>query len=259
MSSRVMSVAGAFYPSSCQEIERYIEAFDKIQHSSQPLAFAPKAMISPHAGYVYSGFTANAAYKLIDTSRFKRVVVIGPSHRVYLKGASIALYDNYETPCGSLAMDVTYVQSLMEQYDFLSFSPEAHQEHSTETQMPFVQHYFPDEVKVVEIVYGDLDYRHLVPLVKSLVEEPETFLVISSDLSHFYRVEEANRLDTICLKGVESLDSNLLNQGCEACGMIGVKALLEVATKSQLIDYRTSYDATGDDTRVVGYLSALFG
>lgn len=256
MSSRVMSVAGTFYPEHCQSIEAYIEEFDKIQERSPQLKFRPKAIISPHAGYIYSGFTANAAYKLIERSHFKRVVVIGPTHRVYLKGASVALYDNYETPCGSLAMDVAYAKNLMEQYDFLSFLPEAHQEHSTETQMPFVKHYFP-EVKVVEIVYGDLDYRALVPLIKSLLEEPETFLVISSDLSHFYTLEEANRLDNICLKGVESLDVNLLNQGCEACGMIGVKALLAVATKSQLIDYRTSYDASHDDTRVVGYLSAL--
>lgn len=251
-----MSVAGTFYPHSCQEIERYIEEFNKIQHSQGKVEFNPKAMIAPHAGYVYSGFTANCAYRLIDTTHFKRVVVIGPSHRVYIKGASVALYDNYETPCGSLEIDVAQSKSLLEQYDFLSFCSDAHQEHSTETQMPFVKHYFP-QVKVVEIVYGDLDYRHLVPLIKSLLEEPETFLVISTDLSHFYNLEEANSLDNICLRGVETLDIDLLKRGCEACGMIGLKALLAVVQKSKLIDYRTSYDTTRDDTRVVGYLSAL--
>ncbi|MBU1669375.1 AmmeMemoRadiSam system protein B [bacterium] len=256
MSNRLMSVAGTFYPNHCQAIEAYIQEFDKIQDTSPKLKFRPKAIISPHAGYIYSGFTANCAYKLIDASHFKRVVVIGPSHRVYLKGASVALYDRYETPCGSLAVDVEYSKALMEQYDFLSFSPEVHQEHSTETQMPFVQRYFP-EVNVVEIVYGDMNYKSLIPLMKSLLDDPETFLVISTDLSHFYDLKDANSLDSICLKGIETLDVHLLNQGCEACGMIGVKALLEVATKSQLIDYRTSYDASHDDTRVVGYLSAL--
>lgn len=256
MSSRKATVAGTFYPRFCSEIEESIADFDKLQKSAVEVKFEPKAIISPHAGYVYSGFTANCAFKLIDKKRFKRVVVIGPSHRAYIKGASIALYDEYDTPCGSLKIDLKYSKSLMKSYKFLSFSDDLHREHSTETQMPFVKHYLPD-VEVVEIVYGDIDYSLLAPLVKEILDEPDTLLVISTDLSHFHKLEDAKKIDNICLTGVKELDNSLLTRGCEACGIIGVQALVEVAKESQLVDYRTSFDASGDTQRVVGYLSAL--
>jgi AmmeMemoRadiSam system protein B len=219
-----------------------------------------RAVISPHAGYVYSGFTANAAYRLIDTAKIKRVVVIGPSHRVYINGASVALYDTYSSPCGELTIDKGYSQRLIESYEALSFEPSAHAEHSTEVQVPFIQHYFGD-IFVVEIVYGDIDYTELVPIIEHVLSDEENFVVISTDLSHFYTLEDANKLDRICLTAVEQMDLPKLNSGCEACGMIGVKAMLASASKlglqSQLIDYRTSYDASSDATRVVGYMSAL--
>jgi len=259
MSSRNMSVAGTFYPSQCSEINRYIDTFNEaIKAPSHKMS--ARAVISPHAGYVYSGFTANAAYRLIDTSKIKRVVVIGPSHRVYLNGASVALYDSYSSPCGEMKMDKSYAQALIGQYDALSFEPSAHAEHSTEVQVPFIQHYFGD-IELVEIVYGDIDYASLVPIIENALADEENFVVISTDLSHFYTLEDANKLDSICLTAVEQLDLPKLNTGCEACGMIGVKAMLGAAKKlglqSQLIDYRTSYDASSDATRVVGYMSAL--
>ena len=262
MSHRKMSVEGSFYPGSCEEINRFIAEFDSVQKELHQVSFSPKAIISPHAGYVYSGFTANCAYKLIDKSRFKRVVVIGPSHRVYLQGASVALYDHYDTPCGSLEMDAAYSEALRQKYDFLTFLDNAHHEHSTETQMPFIKHYFPD-IKVIEIVYGEIGYQELVPLVQEVLDDDETLLVISTDLSHFYNLKDANALDGVCLEAVKNLDISLMNQGCEACGITGVKALMFAAKnkslKSQLIDYRTSYDASDDADSVVGYMSALVG
>ncbi|MCH9740884.1 MAG: AmmeMemoRadiSam system protein B [Epsilonproteobacteria bacterium] len=256
MSSRVMSVAGTFYPNSCQEIKKYITKFDAMQKTEVKPKFEPKAIISPHAGYVYSGFTANCAYKLIDKSKFKRVVVVGPSHRIYMKGASIALYDKYDTPCGAVPIDIEYSKKLMQKYDVLGFANDMHKEHSTETQIPFIKHYFP-ETKIVEIVYGDIDYKELALVVKEVLDEPETLLVISTDLSHFHTLKEANKVDGLCIEGIKKLDMRLLNSGCEACGLLGVKALISVAKESQVIDYRTSYDASGDDKRVVGYLSVL--
>ena len=259
MKNRVMSVAGTFYPAQCSEINRYIDTFNKaVQRETQKIC--ARAVISPHAGYVYSGFTANSAYSLIDTQKIKRVIVIGPSHRVYLKGASVALYENYQTPCADLALDTEYAQQLIDQYDHLDFEPSAHAEHSTETQVPFIGHYFND-VRLVEIVYGDIDYRSLVPIIKAALEDEENFVVISTDLSHFYTLEEANKLDSICLKAVENMDMNALDSGCEACGMIGVKAVIEASKKqglkTKLIDYRTSYDTSSDASSVVGYMSAL--
>ncbi|MCK5795040.1 MAG: AmmeMemoRadiSam system protein B [Anaerolineales bacterium] len=262
MSKRTMSVAGSFYPASCSEIERYIRTFNNAVEKEITLPFVPKAMIAPHAGYVYSGFTANSAYRLIDTSAIKKVVVIGPSHRVFINGASVATQDDYASPCGDLPIDRAYSRNLINRYDFLTFREDAHSEHSTETQVPFINHYFND-VKIVEIVYGDIVYQKLVPIIEEALRDEETFVVISTDLSHFYPLEEARKLDSICLKGVENLDIGILDAGCQACGIIGVKAMVQAAKnsglKSRVIDYRTSYDASGDAGNVVGYLSALFG
>jgi len=259
MSSRNVSVAGTFYPSQCSEIKRYINAFSEQIPSGQSKVKA-RAIISPHAGYVYSGFTANSAYKMINTQGIKRVIVIGPSHRVYIKGASVALYDDYKSPCGDLLIDKVYSQRLLDSHDSLCFDPSAHAEHSTETQVPFIQNYF-EKVELVEIVYGDIDFSKLVPIIETALKDEENFVVISTDLSHFFTLEEANQLDRICLKAIEEMDLAKLEKGCEACGMIGVKAVLQSANKlglqSQLIDYRTSYDTSSDASSVVGYVSAL--
>lgn len=262
MKNRNMSVAGSFYPAQCSEINRYIDAFNQSLKKREILGFTPRAVISPHAGYVYSGFTANAAYTLIDPEKIKRVILIGPSHRVYLRGASVALYENYQSPCADFKMDMEYSNSLMQRYDFLSFDPSAHSEHSTETQVPFIAHYFK-AVKLVEIVYGDVDYKKLIPLIEEAFSDEESFVVISTDLSHFYTLEEANAIDSLCLKAVEEMDMQRLEHGCEACGMTGVKAVIQAAKnkkmQSRLIDYRTSYDASSDASRVVGYMSVLIG
>lgn len=251
---RKMSVAGTFYPRNCKEVKAQIEKFDQKQNMKS--RFEPKAIISPHAGYIYSGFTANAAYTLIDKRKFKRVVVLGPSHHQPFKGASVALYDRYATPCGNLNIDLEYSKYLIEKYTFLSFSDALHKEHSTETQMPFVKHYLPD-VNVVEIVYGDINYKKLALLIREILDDEKTFLVVSTDLSHFYKLTDATKIDSLCIEGVKKLDIGLLNSGCEACGLTGVKALVFVASQSQVIDYTTSYDVSGDKRRVVGYLSAL--
>ena len=259
MSNRNTSVAGTFYPAQASEINRYIDTFNQAIEGKREKVRA-RAIISPHAGYVYSGFSANAAFSQIDTSNIKRVIIIGPSHRVYLEGASVALYENYESPCADLKIDMQYSKGFIEKYEDLHFIPEAHREHSTETQVPFIEHYFND-VSLVEIVYGGIDYRSLVPVIEEALGEEENLVVISTDLSHFYTLDQANKLDSICLDAVKKMDINALDMGCEACGMIGVKAVLQASKskglKTRLIDYRTSYDASSDSSSVVGYMSVL--
>ncbi len=253
--SRKMSVAGAFYPNSCKSIESYIEEFNKIEKYTK-VKFKPKAVVVPHAGYIYSGLIANSVYRQIDKSQFKRVVVIGPSHHFYFKGASVALYNNYDTPCGTLVIDIEYSNRVIKKYKILTHIDNMHHEHSTEVQMPFIKHYFKD-IKVVEIVYGDIDYRDLIPIVKDILEDRDSLLVVSTDLSHFYSLKEAEKIDLNCLNGIKSLDVNILNS-CEACGLLGLKAIVSVAKKSQIIDYGTSYNRSGDSKSVVGYMSAIF-
>ncbi len=265
MSIRVAGNAGSFYPNSAVEIKSLIEMFndalDNNLKDKELLKLEPEAIISPHAGYIYSGFTANFAHRVLANKKAKRVVVIGPCHHVYFKGISGSFYDKYQTPLGDIPIDREYLH-VMKQLFNIGFVDEAHKlEHSTETQMPFIKYYQPN-VEVIELIYGDIDYKELAKIVDWLLQDSLTTVVISSDLSHFYTEERAHTLDSICINGIEKLDNDILDMGCEACGIIGIKALVENAKdenlKSTILDYRTSGDITNDKERVVGYLSVAF-
>lgn len=265
MSIRSMSVAGSFYPAKSDEILGMIEHFNSILNAHPELkehfdAMRGRAVIVPHAGWVYSGFTANIAYRILRHSAPKTVVVIGPSHRVGFEGVSISTAETYETPLGDLSIDQKLTETLHHKYA-VAHHPDAHHEHSTEVQMPFIKHYLPD-AKIVELVYAYADPSLLEPLINVILNEPDTAVVISTDLSHYYSLDEAKRLDSICLEAIRDESIPRLYQGCEACGMVGVEAMLSVAKRRDLeavlLDYRTSADASGDTGRVVGYASALF-
>lgn len=265
MNKRVMSVAGSFYPASSEEINTMIDYFNTILESHPDVAarfdaLSGNAVIVPHAGWVYSGFTANIAFRILSHTIPKTVVVIGPSHKVGFEGVSICDNELYQTPLGDLAIDTALVDEIKKNFSLTTFQ-EAHHEHSTEVQMPFIKHYMSD-VKVVELVYAYADPLQISPIIEYLLNQPDTAVVISTDLSHYYSLDEAKNLDSICLEAIKHENSTMLHQGCEACGKIGVEAMLDVANKRNmeaiLLDYRTSADASGDSSRVVGYASALF-
>ncbi len=264
MSIRKSAVGGQFYPADPKEIssmfEYYNQILDKHLNDKTLLNKKPRAIIVPHAGYIYSAFTANIAFRLLENTNAKRIIVIGPSHRIYLNGTSISDYDEYETPFGMLSIDKNLVHDLRDKFG-LDFVPDAHHEHSTEVQMPFVKAY-DKEAQIAELVYGDEDPARLAKVIEYLLDDPQTVVVISTDLSHYYDINKANRLDNICLNAIENLDINMLHQGCEACGKIGIEAMLIVAKakglKPIMLDYRTSADASKDESQVVGYMSAAF-
>ncbi|WP_295419285.1 AmmeMemoRadiSam system protein B [Sulfurovum sp.] len=264
MSTRETAVAGQFYPSDPNEIKAMFEHYNQIldEHLKDEtiLQLKPRAVIVPHAGYVYSAFTANVAMRLLNNTHAKRVVVIGPSHRVYLQGTSISEYDTYESPFGALPIDKGLVAELKEKFA-LDFMPDAHHEHSTEVQVPFIKTY-DEDASIVEMVYGDEDPSRLAKIIDYLLDDPDTVVVISTDLSHYYDINKANKLDSICLDAVKNLSPAELHEGCEACGKIGVEAMLITAKNKGLepilLDYRTSADASGDKSQVVGYMSAAF-
>jgi AmmeMemoRadiSam system protein B len=258
------AVKGQFYPSDPKEIikmfEHYNSILDEHMKDKSLLTLKPRAVVVPHAGYIYSAFTANIAMRLLANSRPRRVVIIGPSHRVYLKGSSVSDYDQFETPLGNVEIDKALVSELKEKFG-LTFVPDAHHEHSTEVQVPFIKYYMP-EAKVVEIVYGDEDPARLAKVIDYLLDDPETAVVISTDLSHYYDILKAKQLDNYCLRAVKELNSGFLHKECEACGKIGLEAMIltarEKGLKSLLLDYRTSADASKDTSNVVGYMSAAF-
>ena len=264
-SKRKAAVRGSFYPKMCSEVKAYItqfnQRFNEMTISKEILNIIPRAIIVPHAGYIYSGFTANFAYRFLKQSKAKRIIVIGPSHHHYFEGISGSYYETYETPCGELNIDSAYLFALAKEFD-IGFEPKAHEkEHSTEVQMPFIKHYLP-QAKVIELIYGNMHPKKLSILITALLNNDDNAVIISTDLSHFHSLEEAKLLDKICLRGIAKLDLNELEKGCKACGLIGIQAMILAAKQlklsSKLLDYRTSADVTKDKSSVVGYMSAMF-
>ena len=264
-SLRKASVRGTFYPSSCRKIKEQIDtfnqAFKKYKIKKEIRSIQARALLVPHAGYVYSGFTANFAYRFVDTLKPKRVIIIGPSHHFYFKGVSGSFYEAFETPCGTVDVDTPYLFALAQKFN-IGFQEKAHEkEHSTEVQLPFIKHYFPD-TPVIELIYGEIHPQKLANIIVALLQNPDNIVLISSDLSHFYPLDKANQLDNICLSAVSTLDNNVLHKGCKACGLLGIDAMIlaskKLKLKSKLLDYRTSAEAYGNKKSVVGYLSAMF-
>jgi len=253
---RQSKFSGSFYPNNPDEIRQMFTHFNQKQSDIAPKNI--KAVIVPHAGYIYSGFTAHQVFSHLNADNYKRVVVIGPSHHIYFEGTSISLQDSYSTPLGELEIDNSYSKFLLNKFN-LGFAEDAHKEHSTEVQMPFIKEYLPN-LPIIEMVYSGEEPSRLVPILEYLLNS-DTLVVISTDLSHFHTIKEANRLDNICLDAITSLDTQKLHTGCEACGIIGVEALLlaskNLNLKSKLSSYTTSADASKDETSVVGYAGAF--
>ena len=259
------AVVKEWYGGSCEAVENFIAHYNKIidenvdtNKAKEVFSMKPKALIVPHAGWVYSGFTANFAYRIAANTKPKRVVVIGPSHKFPIKGISVTLEDSYETPCGILPIDVEFSAKLIEKFGVANLE-EVHVEHSTEVQMPFIYHYF-GKIPVVELIYGDYSPENLKEIIEYAILE-DSLVVISSDLSHYYDIKTANALDYNCLEAVEHLDINYL-QKCEACGKIGITGMILASKEMNLtpfiVDYRTSADVSKDTSQVVGYMSAVF-
>jgi len=254
-----------WYGGSCESVIEYIEFFNKIidenvdkEKAKEVFSLKPKALISPHAGWMYSGFSANFAYKIAQNSKdCDRVVVIGPSHKFAFNGISTTLEDKYETPCGELEIDINFAKELMSRF-YVENLEYVHSEHSTEVQMPFIKYYI--DKPVVELIYSNYQPDYLKEIIKFSLDS-NSLVVISSDLSHYYDLKTANYLDSHCLEAVQHLDINYLEK-CEACGKIGIHAMILAAIEKNLtpfiVDYRTSADITHDESKVVGYMSAIF-
>jgi len=263
LSKRPVPNAGTFYPKQCSDIQEWFSRFqDRSQKSrTQTVDAIPRALIVPHAGYMYSGYTADLAYRLIQKSTAKRVIIIGPSHHTRSDGVSAASYEAFQTPCGILRNDEPYLQKIKKVFPLKSVQNAHAKEHSTEVQLPFINHYLP-QAKVIEIIYGKTDEDQLEKMLTYLLQDSGNLLIVSSDLSHYHTQDNAHKKDYICLDSIERISANSLKNGCEACGYEGIRALLNVSKKmkfkSLLLDYRTSADTTGDTQRVVGYTSAVF-
>lgn len=257
-------VAGTFYPAQPDElratVRQYMAAAATAQGSAPPV---PKAIIAPHAGYVYSGAIAATAYArfLPAADRIRRVVLLGPSHRVGFRGLAVTTAGVYETPLGQVPLDRDTAQVLKALPAVVEHDAAHVPEHSLEVHVPFLQNVLPS-FTLLPIVVGDATPAEVAAVLDAVWGGPETVIIVSSDLSHYEAYETAQRIDTQTANAIVALDANSVSdQG--ACGRRPVRGLLELARRRglrcEMLDLRNSGDTAGGKDRVVGYGSfALF-
>lgn len=274
LKTRPTAVAGQFYPVSAVILSKEIDSLLENAESRQFKNI--RAIITPHAGYVFSGEVAASAFSQIDPERkYERIFLIGASHRVYLNGASINDRENYKTPLGTIEVDVELAKRLIKQNKIFQFSEEAdHQEHSLEVQLPFLQKTLKNPFKLVPIIIGT-DSKEVLKEIAAALEPyftPDNLFVISTDFSHYPKYSDAIKVDDLTAKAIISNSSeklvqvlndnkkqNIGNLATSLCGASAVLTLLYLSEgKTNLefheIQYRNSGDSQyGDHQRVVGY------
>jgi AmmeMemoRadiSam system protein B len=258
---RPAAVAGMFYPDDAATLTRDIQFY--LDHAESPVSLpqAPKALIVPHAGYIYSGPIAASAYALLKPWRdvIRRVVLLGPVHRVPVRGLALPGCQGFATPLGAVPIDQIAVERLHALRQ-VTTSVAAHAlEHSLEVQLPFLQKVLGD-FSLVPLAVGDATPAAVAEVLETLWGGPETLIVISSDLSHFHRYEQARHIDAETCDTIRQLRANIDHN--QACGGTPVNGLMEVARRHHLIphllDLRNSGDTAGDRRRVVGYAAFAF-
>jgi hypothetical protein len=259
---RPAAVAGMFYPGARAAL------LDEVRvHLTQASArgrrgdAVPKAIIVPHAGYIYSGPIAAAAFVRVAPARkiIRRVVMFGPAHRVAVRGLALPSARAFATPFGPVEID-RKAADLALTLPQVQVSDDAHaQEHSLEVQLPFLQAVI-DEFRIVPFAVGAADADEVADVMERLWGGPETLVVVSSDLSHYHRYAEANNIDRHSADAILAFAPTLDHE--DACGATPINALVTCARRhhldAQLLDLRNSGDTAGDRSRVVGYGSFAF-
>ena len=256
--------AGRFYPANPAVLRQTIEDLTdlaKQTHVNIPPHKSLKALILPHAGYIYSGVTAAHASLVLKPKRYEKVILLGPDHRVGFRNGAISSADSYETPLGRVGLhrDVAILREQTGLFEPIPSSQDS--EHSLEVILPFLQTYL-NQFELVPIVIGQGGTLRITDALNSLIDE-ETLLVISSDLSHFLPYHEAVVKDMETIRMILNFEADLLTsrENC-ACGKIPLSIVLELARthgwEPVLLHYSNSGDTAGDRSRVVGYAAIAF-
>ena len=256
---REPAMAGQFYPDDPvllqQQIDQYLAAESTTSGS-------PKALIVPHAGYIYSGSIAASAYAQLASAHniIKRVILLGPAHRVGFNGLAASSAQYFATPLGVIPIDNASLDSIL-MLPQVHVRDDAHKdEHSLEVQLPFLQTVL-NNFKLVPLVVGDASYEEVAEVLEILWGKDETLIVISSDLSHYHDYKTAQSLDTATSHAIEQLQPGDI-QHEQACGRTPINGLLIAARRHHLnaatLDLRNSGDTAGTKDRVVGYGAYAF-
>jgi MEMO1 family protein len=257
---RPPAAAGRFYPRDATELREAVNQFLK-QTPPAPSTGA-KAIIAPHAGYVFSGPIAGSAYAqlLPDRDRISRIVLLGPAHFVPVYGLAASSADAFATPLGLVPLDREALKSL-ERFPQVQVFDTAHgQEHSLEVHLPFLQTIL-GEFTLVPLLVGECEPESASEVLEALWGGEETRFVISSDLSHYHNSETARKLDAATAEAIEKLAGENLG-GTQACGCNPIRGLLLSARdhglRGRIVDLRNSGDTAGPRDRVVGYGAFAF-
>ena len=255
MVTRTAAVAGMFYPDDKECL--LTELSGLISSQSEREGTPPSLLVVPHAGYQYSGTVAAQAYKQItDWSYYERVLLLGPSHRVPLRGMALSDADKFSSPLGELNLDTELIAELNSK-DLAAYNSAAHElEHSLEVQLPFLQ-FLNCDLPIIPVVVGVAPRDEVASLIRIVEQSYRILVIVSTDLSHFHSFEEACDIDRKTIDEILQLDSTIIPE--QACGCFALNGALswwaEKHRKIQLIEYKNSGDVPvfGDKSRVVGY------
>lgn len=259
-SIRPSAIAGTFYPYPKQVLENEVNAMLDLAKPEARTA-PPKAIIVPHAGYIYSGPTAATAYARLAAGRetIRRVVLLGPVHRVPVRGLALPGVDAFETPLGQVELDQFAIASIADMPQVVTSAAAHAMEHSLEVQLPFLQTMLED-FKLLPLAVGDATPGEVAEVLDRLWGGPETLIVISSDLSHFLPYKMAQSVDQDSVESILDMRGQLSHE--QACGGTPINGFLLAAKRHmlrpQLLDLRNSGDTAGDKNRVVGYAAFSF-
>lgn len=254
--TRPPAVAGMFYPGERAVLNRQIDA---LMDRARPVEVEgpPKALVVPHAGYPYSGPVAAQAYAHIApfSDRYERILLLGPSHRVPFRGMALSSADAFTTPLGDVPLDTRECQALLG-YEGVQEMDAAHaMEHSLEVQLPFLQRLLGD-FRLIPLSVGDVPVQQVASVIERYWADPATLVVISTDLSHFLTLRQAEELDDRTREAIEQRDYKAISDD-QACGRYPLRGLLKVLDDQdasiETLAMGTSADTTGDASRVVGY------
>ena len=259
---RPAAVAGMFYPDAQAALDSTVRAFlARAARSVDDKAALPKALIVPHAGYVYSGPVAASAYARIAKARttIRRVVLLGPVHRVPIRGLALPVAEAFATPLGKVEIDAAAAAQALA-LPQVRTSDAAHAlEHALEVQLPFLQIALED-FRIVPFAVGDATPAEVAAVIDRLWGGPETLIVVSSDLSHYHSYAEACAIDRRTTSDILALASSIDHE--QACGATPINGFALCAKRQglavELLDLRNSGDTAGDKSRVVGYAAFAF-
>jgi AmmeMemoRadiSam system protein B len=258
MKIRAAAVAGMFYPADPVQLAQDVRT---MLVAAKDGTLHPKALLVPHAGYIYSGPVAASSYALLAPMgrQIHRVVLLGPAHRVALHGLALPDADAFDTPLGRVVIDLAAIRQIA-RLPQVTVSEQAHAlEHSLEVQLPFLQTVLP-EFKILPLVVGDASAEAVAEVLDILWGGAETLLLISSDLSHYLPYPAAKRADRLTAGAILHLQAPLSRE--QACGGTAVNGLMLAARlhglTAHLLDLRNSGDTAGPRDRVVGYAAFAF-